>query len=652
MSDSSHPYVDGRHAAAPPELPGTMPRPSPHRPYRRALSLLAFAALGRVFADIGTSPLYTLRACFSFARGGVAPTPENVLGVLSLVVWSLVLVVTVKYIGFVMRADNRGEGGILALLALAAPHRQSKLPYRHALVLFGLCGAALLYGDGMITPAISVLGAMEGLERANPAIHPLIAPLAASVLIALFLLQRRGTRPMAWLLSPITLLWFVAIAALGVGGIVRYPRVLAAVNPLHAVQFFAGNGLEGFLTLGFVFLAVTGAEALYADMGHFGRRPIRLAWVAAVFPALILNYFGQGALLISDPGAAANPFFALVPDLLLYPMVGLATAAAVVASQALISGAFALTQHAVQLGYLPRMTILHVSREAREQIYVPLVNRTIVLASVALAIGFGSSDNLAAAYGIAVSGTMAITTILFSVVLCSRLGWRRAPAGLLTGLFLLGDLGFLIANLAKVDEGGWLPILVGGAVFLLMYTWVEGRTVLLRVRRTLPLEVLVEDVDRRGVPRVPGAAVFMTPNPESGAPLVLLHHLKHNKALHETVILLSIVTEEVPLVRTEERLEVRERGSGFYDVILRYGFMETPNAVRTLTASERLKGIFQPSQATYYLGHHTLLATGRTPMAHWRKLLFTFMYRNALPATSHFGLPPNRIVEVGAQVPL
>jgi KUP system potassium uptake protein len=624
------------------------------QPRGRALVKLAFGSLGVVFGDIGTSPLYALRACFNTAQHGVQPTAENVFGVLSLVVWSLVLVVSVKYIAFVMRADNRGEGGILALLALAAPQSRSRLPYRHALVMLGLFGASLLYGDGMITPAISVLGAVEGLQLATRAVQPFIVPLAALILVALFLLQSRGTQGVAALFSPVTFVWFVAIALLGISGIVKAPAVLLAVNPGHAVRFFSAHGLTGFLTLGSVFLVVTGAEALYADMGHFGRRPIRRAWVCVVLPALLLNYFGQGALLITDPAAAENPFYALVPRLLLYPMVALATAAAVVASQALITGAFSITQHAVQLGYLPRLTIVHTSPELRGQIYVPTVNRMLMVATVGLVIGFESSDNLAAAYGIAVSGTMAITTVLFYLVLRSRLGWRPLPAALLAGLFLVGDVSFLTANLVKFMQGGWFPLFVGLIVFSVMYTWVEGRTALLRVgaRRTLPLEVLVEDVDRRGLPRVPGAAVFMTPNPESGAPLVLLHHLKHNKALHETVILLSIVTEEVPVVPEEERLEIRSRGSGFYDVILRYGFMETPDAIRTLSTSEPLERIFKPSQATYYLGHHTLLPTGRAPMPYWRKLLFTFMYRNALPATSHFGLPPNRIVEVGAQVPL
>ncbi|HEY7461695.1 MAG TPA: KUP/HAK/KT family potassium transporter [Gemmatimonadota bacterium] len=615
---------------------------------------LAFGALGVVYGDIGTSPLYALKACFNIAGGGVAPTPENVFGVLSLVLWSLVLVVSVKYIGFVMRADNRGEGGILALLALAAPTRESRLPYRRALVLLGLFGAALLYGDGMITPAISVLGAVEGLQQATPVIHRFIVPLAAAVLVALFLIQSRGTHRVAALFSPITLIWFVAIAILGVWGIAHHPRVLGAANPTHAVRFFAANGIQGFLTLGFVFLAVTGAEALYADMGHFGRLPIRLAWLGVVFPALLLNYFGQGGLLISDPGAAVNPFYALVPQPLLYPMVALATAAAVVASQALISGAFSLTHQAVQLGYLPRTTIVHTSAEMRGQIYVPTVNHLLMLASVGLTIGFGSADALAAAYGIAVSGTMTITTLLFYVVLRSRLGWSPHKAGLLCATFLLGDVAFLSANLVKIHEGGWFPLLVAGGVFAVMYTWVEGRTALLRVgaRRTLPLEVLVEDVERRRLPRVPGTAVFMSPSPGTGAPLVLLHHLKHNKALHENVILLSIVTEDVPKVRKEERMDVSPRGAGFYDVIVHYGFTETPDAPRALAASERLKEIYQPSQATFYLGHHTLLPTGHAPIALWRKHLFTFLYRNALPATSHFGLPPNRIVEVGAQVPL
>jgi KUP system potassium uptake protein len=617
---------------------------------RRALAALAFAALGVVYGDIGTSPLYALKACFG--SQGVAPTPENVYGVLSLVFWALVLVISVWYLGFILRADNRGEGGILSLMALATSRRKEPDRLRRYLILLGLFGTALLYGDGIITPAISVLGAVEGLEEATPALEPFVIPLSVAILVALFAVQRRGTAGVAKLFSPVTLIWFLSIASLGLAAILRQPQVLAAVNPLFAVRFFAANGVVGFLVLGFVFLVVTGGEALYADLGHFGRPPIRFAWFVLVLPALLLNYFGQGALLLSHPEAAAHPFYRLVPGPLLYPMVGLATAAAVVASQAVISSAFSLTRQALQLGYAPRLTIVHTSKETVGQIFVPSVNRILLIACIGLVVGFRSTENLAAAYGIAVSATMAMTSLLFIVVAVTRLGWSPLRAALLGGFFIMIDFSFFSANIVKIVEGGWFPVSVAAVVYLLMTTWRRGVGILAEIGRrgSLPLEALLEDLGKHRVPRVAGAAVFMSNAEPGDAPLVLLHHLKHNKVLHERVALLTIRTEEVPVVPDSERVVTRELEPGFYQVIARYGYMETPNAPRALARSEPLKRVLQPATTTYYLGRVTLIPTGSKGMALWRKKLFRFMARNALRPTAYFGVPPNRVVELGAQV--
>jgi KUP system potassium uptake protein len=625
-------------------------------PTGSALAGLALGALGVVYGDIGTSPLYSLKECFNGPHG-VEPTPDNVLGVLSLVFWAMTFVVTFKYLSYVMRADNRGEGGILALQALVSrkdPDRRG----RKVLLVLGIFGAALLYGDGVITPAISVLGAVEGVVVAAPGLEQFVVPVTVLILAGLFLIQRRGTGTVGAIFGPVMLVWFACIAALGVRGILNDPSVLSAASPVHAARFFAENGIHGFLVLGGVVLVITGGEALYADMGHFGKRPIRLAWLTVAMPALLLNYLGQGAILLHDPAARSNPFYLLSPAWALYPLIGIATAAAIVASQALISGAFSLTHQAVQLGYSPRVTVKHTSRTEIGQIYVPEVNWAIGLGCIALVLGFKTSSNLAAAYGIAVTGTMSITTLLFHRVMRDLWRWPRWHAWPLTVLFLVVDLSFFLANVVKIEEGGWFPIVAALLVFTLMSTWKRGRAVLAQMLKDsgLPLDLFLEDVARRKPARVPGTAVFMTSNLGS-APPVLLHHLKHNKVLHERVLFVSVLTEEIPAVPDHERVVARELGGGFYQVIAHYGFMEQPNIPALL---EGLKDLPPPSarlavaplDTTFYLGRETLLATGASTLATWRKRLFIVMSRNAATASAFFGLPPNRVVELGAQIQL
>ena len=625
-------------------------------PSGRALVALSLGALGVVYGDIGTSPLYALKECFNGAHG-VDPSPDNVLGVLSLVFWAMTFVVTFKYLSYVMRADNRGEGGILALQALVSRKDTNKRS-RQFLLMLGIFGAALLYGDGVITPAISVLSAVEGVAVAAPAMGRVVVPVTVVILAGLFVIQRRGTATVGAVFGPVMATWFACIGALGVGGILKDPAVLRAMNPLYALRFFAENGVHGFLVLGAVVLCITGGEALYADMGHFGRRPIRLAWLGLAMPALLLNYFGQGAFLLHDPAARANPFYLLCPEWALYPMIGLATAATIVASQALISGAFSLTHQAVQLGYSPRVTVKHTSKTEIGQIYVPEVNWAIGAACIALVIGFKSSTNLAAAYGIAVTGTMSITTLLFHRVMRDLWRWSRWHAWPLTVLFLAVDLSFFLANVVKVEEGGWFPIAAAAFVFTLLSTWKRGRAVLAEQLRQagLPLDLFLDDVARRKPTRVAGTAVVMTSNLGS-APPVLLHHLKHNKVLHERVIFVSILTEEIPQVPEEERVVVRDLGGGFFQVISHYGFMEQPNVPQLLEGLETRPGlevrlVVKPMDTTFYLGRETLLSTGASRLATWRKKLFIIMSRNAATASAFFGLPPNRVVELGAQIQL
>jgi KUP system potassium uptake protein len=617
------------------------------------LAKLSLGALGIVYGDIGTSPLYAMRECF-LPEHGISVNQESVLGIVSLFFWSLLLVIVVKYLLFVMRADNHGEGGILSLLALLKPKGGETQTRKVGLyVILGLFGAALLYGDGVITPVVSVLGAVEGLAVENAFFtKPVIMTIAVVILVALFMAQRRGTAGVGLIFGPTMLAWFLTIGALGFVWVARRPDVLAAVNPVYAARFFAAHGKAGFLALGAVVLCITGGEALYADMGHFGKKPIRLAWFVLVFPALLLNYFGQGALLL-EKGAVESPFYAMVEGGWRYPLVGLATLAAIVASQALISGAFSLTQSAVQLGYWPRVTIRHTSGTAEGQIYVPEINSALLVGCIVLVLAFGESTKLAAAYGIAVTGTMSITSVLFYGVV-RKWGWSRPLAGSLVLAFLCVDLPFLIANVNKFVEGGWFPLAVGVVIFVLMTTWNRGRARLYEAIRavTLPMSDFLADLEVNNPHRVPGTAIFMTSNPD-GVPPAMLHHFKHNKVLHEQVVLLAIQTRHVPEVQASARIEkVAELGNGFFQVVAVYGFMQTPNVMDVLDSCEKRGLHTKANDRSFYLGRETLVVSDGKGMAKWRKMLFAYMSRNARPANMFFQIPPNRVVELGTQIEL
>ena len=616
---------------------------------------LTLTALGVVYGDIGTSPLYAMRECF-FGSHPVPPTHENVLGVLSLIIYALVLVVSVKYVAIVLRADNQGEGGILALTSLVPGRRgergtSSRLAAgRPVLIALGIFGTALLYGDGMITPAISVLSAVEGLEVATPLFRPYVVPLTVVILVALFVIQKYGTHRVGGLFGPIVIVWFVTIAGLGIAWIVREPVVLGAFDPRHAVTFFSNNGLTGFAVLGAVFLVVTGGEALYADMGHFGREPIRLAWFALVLPSLVLNYLGQGALLLRDE-TATHPFFQLAPTWALLPLVAIATVAAIIASQALISGAFSITRQAMQLGLAPRLDVEHTSAHEIGQIYVPQVNWALMCATVFIVIGFGSSSDLAAAYGIAVTLTMVITVLLLYVVMTERWMWPTPVAASVMALFLVIDGAFFGANALKVFQGGWVTLAVAAAIFILMTTWKTGRRLVAErlTARAVPLEEFMATVETVQPVRVPGTAVFMTAQP-TGTPPALAHNLKYNKVLHDHVVTLMIATEPRPHVADADRITIRELGQGVSDVVVRYGFMEDPDVPEAL-ALARTQGLdIDPDDITYFLGKETLIVTNTPGMALWRERLFVVMARNAVRATAFFRLPPERVVELGVQV--
>jgi KUP system potassium uptake protein len=636
---------------------------------RSEVAKLALGALGVVYGDIGTSPLYALKECVTMPHG-VSPDVANIFGLLSLIFWSITLIVSAKYILYVMRADNNGEGGVLALMALAArvgktkdevednkgkkPKRQNWHEVKRAkivLIMLGLFGAALLYGDGVITPAISVLSAVEGLEVATHAFTPIVVPLTCGILIALFWMQKRGTGKIGAVFGPVTLCWFIAIAALGLPWVLRHPEILSAANPIHGVRFFATHGKHGFLVLGSVVLCVTGAEALYADMGHFGTRAIRLAWYVCVFPALLLNYFGQGALLLERPSAVSNPFFAMVPSGWLYPMVILATIATVVASQALISGAFSVTRQAVQLGYLPRVTVIHTSGKTEGQIYIPEVNRLLMVACIALVLNFRASSNLAAAYGIAVTGTMAITSILSYWVARDRWGWSVVQAGTVLVFLLCIDLSFFLACSAKIASGGWFPLALGCGMFSVMVTWNRGRTILgdKIAADTLPLAMFLNDVHATQPYRVSGTAVFLA-STRRGTPSVLLHHFKHNKVLHKQVVILSITTDAVPEVPDQQKIRLKCFEHGFWAVTAHYGFMESPD-VTDIMRRCRARGLeTNAADTSFYVGRETLIPKPGEGMADWRKHLFRFLSRNARSATDFFAIPPNRVVEIGAQI--
>jgi KUP system potassium uptake protein len=619
----------------------------------RYLATLSMAALGVVYGDIGTSPLYAIRESF-YGPLAIAVTPGNVLGVLSLVFWSLILVVTIKYHIVIIRADNKGEGGVLALMALVQGSRQArKLAPRPVMIILGIFGAALIYADGALTPAISVLGAAEGLEVATPGLADWVVPITLAILIGLFLIQSRGTARIGAVFGPVMITWFVVIALLGVLAIVRQPGILAAVSPVHAVRFFAENAGRGFAILGAVFLVVTGGEALYADLGHFGHRAIQIAWFTTAGPALLLNYFGQGALLLRDPSAAVNPFYHLAPTWALYPLIALATAAAIIASQAIISGAFSLTRQAVQLGYSPRLQIEHTSSREIGQIYVPAVNWGLMILTCAFVIGFKSSTNIAGAYGVALSTLMVMTTLMFYVMCREVWQWSVLRAALVVGVFLAMDIPFLIANGLKIPHGGWVPLAIAAGIFLLMSTWKTGRQILSKrlQEKSVPLKILMGDLAADPPLRVPGTAVFMSGNP-GGTPPALVHNLAHNKVLHEKVIFLTVITEDVPHAPLPDRVTVKRLGKGFNEVIARYGFMEDP-AILDIIEQCRQKGLPIPLEGTtFFLGREELVSTDRPGMARWRERLFAFMSRNALRATAFFQIPSTQVFEVGAQVEL
>ncbi|MFZ5470945.1 MAG: potassium transporter Kup [Myxococcota bacterium] len=617
----------------------------------RKLLPLAIGALGVVYGDIGTSPLYAVKECFTGAHA-VAPTRDNVLGVLSLMFWLLVLVVTVKYLVFIMRADNKGEGGLLSLMALI-PGKLDPWSARlkGGAVMLGLFGTALLYGDGVITPAISVLSAVEGLAVATTALERVVVPLTCLILFGLFVVQRRGTGGIGKIFGPMMVVWFVTLAGLGARYVLKNPTVLHALNPYWAMAFFQVHKAHAFVLLGSVLLVVTGSEALYADMGHFGKSAIRFSW-GLVFPALVTNYFGQGALLL-EQGVVENPFYALVPRFMLYPMVVLATVATVIASQAMISGAFSITRQAVQLGYCPRVTIVHTSSTLEGQVYIPEVNQALMVACIGLVLAFRSSSGLAAAYGIAVTGAFTITSFVFYVVATRTWKWPLFKALPLVVGFLAVDLGLFGSTLLKFEEGGWFPMALAAAVFTSMVTWKDGRAELAKrfAKNTMPLSNFLEDVAATQPHRVRGTAVFMSSAP-MGTPPVLLHHLKHNQVLHQQVVVLSILSADEPVVSPESQLSVEQLGNGFYRVIAYFGFMQTPNVPEILSAC-RVQGLkAEPNTTSYFLGRETLLTTGHSKMMRWRKALFAFISRNARSATSYFGIPPGRVVELGMQVDL
>jgi len=625
---------------------------SHQRKLKNQTLVLVLGALGVVYGDIGTSPLYAIRECFH-GHHAIALTQGNIFGVMSLVFWSLTVVVSIKYVIFILLADNHGEGGIFALLGLISAGGRNVSPrLRAGLVLAGILGAGLLYGDGIITPAISVLSAIEGLEVATNAATPIVLPLTCAVLFLLFLSQHWGTAGIGKIFGRVMTLWFASIAALGLAQIFQEPRILLAIDPGYAYKFFAENKLHAFVVFGSVVLCLTGAEALYADLGHFGRKAIRISWTGLVFPALLFNYFGQGALLLGHPELTVNPFYGLVPRLILYPMVGLSTIATVIASQALISGVFSLTQQAIELGFCPHFLIVHTSRVIRGQIYMPAVNYTLMIACLGVVIGFRDSSSLAGAYGIAVTGTMTITSVLYLIVITRVWRWSLWWAVPLIAVFLVFDISYFGANLLKVKEGGWFTLLAAALFTIAMTTWRKGRSELIhKFEPRVPLKPFLDDVGRQELPRVRGTAVFMSLTPEGTSP-VLLQNLKHNKILHEKVVLLSILPTDVPTVAARKRVKVEGLGQGFYLVIAYNGFMQRPNVPEIMKLASELGLPIDEAETTYYLGRVSLFTMGDSKMMRWRKVLFAFMSRNAGSPAAYFGLPANRVVELGAQIQL
>ncbi|KAI3599463.1 Kup system potassium uptake protein [Cupriavidus necator H850] len=620
---------------------------------QQSRAALTLAALGVVYGDIGTSPLYAVKETFNPAHG-IPLVTENILGGISAILWALMVVVSLKYVILIMRANNRGEGGIMALLALALASVKKVGRSPTPILLVGLFGAALFYGDAVLTPAMSVLSALEGIEVGTTALQPYILPASVGVLIALFLFQRHGTAAIGALFGPVTIVWFIALAAAGIHGIARYPAILGALSPLHALGFVTQHGFASFAVLGAVLLAFTGAEALYADMGHFGSAPIRLAWFGLVFPALALNYLGQGALIIVNAKAIENPFYLLFPSWALYPMVALATAATVIASQATISGAYSLTKQGIQLGYLPRMNVVHTSERAIGQIYIPTLNGILLVAVLIAVLGFGSSSNLASAYGVAVTGTMLVTTLLTFFVI--RYGWRYNLLLSLfaTGFFIAVDMAFVSSSLLKVAEGGWFPLVVGAVMFVVMLTWVRGRQALLeRLQSTdVPLKSFLDSLFLAPPPRVPGTAVFLTPTPDV-VPHALMHNLNHNRVLHERVVFLTVKMKDVPSVPVTECAAVEPLGHACYLITLRFGFMNRPDVAQALGALPAAAGLeFDIMDTSFFLSREAIVpAAGvSSGMASWRERLFATMSRNAGNAADYFNIPANRVIEIGTQI--
>jgi KUP system potassium uptake protein len=622
-------------------------------PSKARLATISIAAMGVVYGDIGTSPLYTMKEVFNGPHA-VAVTPDNLLGILSLIFWALTITVSLKYVMFITRADNRGEGGIMALTSLALRTSGAGPKMMWLMSILGIFGAALFYGDAVITPAMSVLSAVEGLEIATPMFKPYVVPITIGVIVGLFLFQPRGTASVGALFGPVMMFWFGTLGALGAWNILKHPDIIAAINPWYAVHFFLENRMHGFLALGAVVLAITGGEALYADMGHFGRRPIKWAWLVYVFPCLYLNYLGQGALILDNPAAVKNPFFLLVPDELLYPMVALATAATVIASQAVISGAFSLTSQAMQLGYCPRIQIKFTSDREKGQIYIPNINWLLMAAVILLVVTFKTSSNLASAYGIAVTLTMMIDTLLAFVVVRALWKWNWLQAGLFLVLFVIVDFAFFSSNLVKILDGGWFPLALGLGIFTLLATWKRGRTLLYEKLQadSMPLDAFISSLKYGGPHRVEGTGIFLTTRPD-GVPRAMLHNMLHNKILHERVILLNVDMQDIPHVEESERIQVKALEEGFFQVIVSYGFKDDPNIPLALEQCERMGMLpFEMMETSFFLGRETIVPNRVPAMTFWRQVLFMWMFRNADTATAFFKIPTNRVVELGTQIEL